>query len=170
MNGREESKPEFEHLLKEPVQSYGNLCSGQVLGDRMSMEGLRDIAIRDTKCRRQKDFMVIVGTDRCVLDAVQSVSGCSKGIRTLKLMDYGKMAATFVNLKTGQSVRVVTRDDSRERAKGYAPDTADIYAVQYKAYKMVADEDLLKLRTSKFCSNQRICPADRLGGSTAMTA
>ncbi len=137
-----EANPVFETLLAESVRHHGHLCPGQVLGVRMSMLGLGEIGIYDPKCRQRKDFLVIVEMDRCVLDAVQSVTGCSQGKRTLKLMDYGKMAATFVNLKTGRSVRILAREDSRERAKAHAPDISDVYAAQCEAYRTMTDEEL----------------------------
>ncbi len=136
----EEKKLKFEKLLAESVHSHGHLCPGQVLGVKMSLRGLCEIGIQDPKCKQRKDFIVIVEMDRCVLDAVQSVTGCSPGRRTLKFMDYGKMAATFVNLQTGRSVRILAREDSRELAKEYAPDFADVYAAQCEAYKNMSDE------------------------------
>ena len=141
----EESRDKFEKLLAESVQNNGHLCPGQVLGVKMSLRGLSEIGIQDPKCKQRKDFMVIVEMDRCVLDAVQSVTGCSPGRRTLKLMDYGKMAATFVNLQTGRSVRILAREDSRELAKEYAPEISDVYAAQCEAYKIMSDEQLFEV-------------------------
>ncbi len=147
MNPVGETNLMFETLLAESVRHHGHLCPGQVLGVRMPMLGLGEIGVHDPKCRQRKDFMVIVEMDRCVLDAVQSVTGCSQGKRTLKLMDYGKMAAAFMNPKTGRSVRVLAREDSREHAKAYAPDIADVYAAQCAAYRTMTDEELFDVAT-----------------------
>ncbi|HUI66960.1 MAG TPA: FmdE family protein [Nitrospirota bacterium] len=141
----EEGKLEFEKLLAESVRSHGHLCPGQVLGVKMSLRGLSEIGIGDPKCRERKDFMVIVEMNSCVFDAVQSVTGCSPGRRTLRLMDYGKMAMTLVNLKTGRSVRLLAREDSRKRAKEYAPEIEDVYAAQCEAYKVMSDEELFEV-------------------------
>src|SRR5512137_2317818 len=92
--------PEFEQLLAESVRIHGHLCAGQVLGVRMSMLGLREAGISDPKGRDRKRILVFVEMDRCATDAVQSVTGCSLGHRTMKFMDYVKMAATYLNLKT----------------------------------------------------------------------
>jgi formylmethanofuran dehydrogenase subunit E len=135
----------FETLLEESVRSHGHLCPGQVLGVKMSIRGLEEAGISDPKCRQRKNIIVFVEMDRCVLDAVQSVTGCTPGRRTLKLMDYGKMAATFMNLKTGQAVRILAREDSRERAKKYVPDITDVYAAQCEAYKLMTDEELFEV-------------------------
>jgi formylmethanofuran dehydrogenase subunit E len=100
---------DFETLLTESVKIHGHLCAGQVLGVRMSMLGLSEIGIRDPRGKDRKSIIVYVEMDRCATDAVQSVTGCSLGRRTMKFMDYGKMAATYVNLTTGKAVRVVAR-------------------------------------------------------------
>src|SRR5512134_463242 len=101
----------FESLLNESVKIHGHLCPGQVLGVKMSMLGLREIGITDPKGKDRKSIIVFVEMDRCATDAVQSVTGCSLGHRTMKFMDYGKMAATFVNPKTKKAVRVVAKEE-----------------------------------------------------------
>ncbi len=108
---------DFDSLLDESAKIHGHLCPGQVLGVRMSMLGLKKICIKEPKGKDRKNIIVFVEMDRCATDAVQSVTGCSLGHRTMKFMDYGKMAATFLNLKTGRAVRVIAREDSREKAK-----------------------------------------------------
>lgn len=132
----------FETLLQESVKVHGHLCPGQVLGVRMSMHGLEKIGITDPKGKDRKALIVYVEMDRCATDAVQSVTGCSLGRRTLKFMDYGKMAATFVNLKTGNAVRVIAREDSREKARNMFSGTEDSAKAQLMAYKLLSDEDL----------------------------
>ena len=92
----------FHGLLEESVRIHGHLCAGQVLGVRMSMLGLREIGILDPKGKDRKSLIVYVEMDRCATDAVQSVTGCSLGKRSMKFMDSGQMAATYPNLKTGK--------------------------------------------------------------------
>jgi formylmethanofuran dehydrogenase subunit E len=133
---------DFESLLDESVKVHGHLCPGQVLGVKMSMLGLKKIGIDDPKGKDRKNLIVFVEMDRCATDAVQSVTGCSLGHRTMKFMDYGKMAAAFVNLKTGRAVRVIAREDSRERAKNYFPEIENRYATQLEAYKIMSEEEL----------------------------
>lgn len=132
----------FEKLLDESVRIHGHLCPGQVLGVKMTMLGLREVGITDPKGKDRKSIIVFVEMDRCATDAVQSVTGCSLGHRTMKFMDYGKMAATFLNLKTGRAVRVVAKEESRQKAKEYFPEVADKYAAQLEAYKIMPDGDL----------------------------
>ncbi len=137
-------KTEFEQLIEESVRTHGHLCPGQVLGVKMSMLGLREIGIEDPKGKDRKSLIVFVEIDRCATDAVQSVTGCSLGHRTLKFVDYGKMAATYVNLKTGKAVRVIAREDAREKAKDYFPDITDRYKAQLEAYKIMSDGELFE--------------------------
>ncbi len=136
---------DFDELLSQSVKAHGHLCAGQVLGVRMSLLGLREIGISDPKGSDRKNIIVYVEMDRCATDAVQSVTGCSLGHRTMKFMDYGKMAATFVNLATNEAVRVLAREEARSLAKSYFPVIEDKYAAQLEAYKIMADEELFNV-------------------------
>jgi len=135
----------FEELLKESVTIHGHLCAGQVLGVKMSILGLKEIGIEDPKRKERKNIIVFVEMDRCATDAVQSVTGCSLGHRTMKFMDYGKMAATFMNLKTARAVRIIAREDARETAREYFPEIEDKYKAQIEAYKVMHEEELFDL-------------------------
>lgn len=136
----------FEALLTESVKLHGHLCPGQVLGVRMAILGLDLIGIDDPKGRQRKDFMVFVEIDRCATDAIQSVTGCSLGKRSLKFVDYGIMAATFVHLKNGRAYRVVAKEEAREKAKEFAPQVEDKYRCQLEAYKVMPDEELFEVQ------------------------
>ena len=142
METKQQEKLHFAELLEESVRTHGHLCPGQVLGVKMSLLGLRAIKVADPRGRDRKNLLIFVEIDRCATDAIQSVTGCSLGKRTMKFMDYGKMAATFLNLRTNRAVRVVVREDSRERAKACFPEISDKYAAQLEAYKIMPDEEL----------------------------
>ena len=135
----------FEGLLDESAKIHGHLCPGQVLGVKMSMLGLKKIGIDEPKGKDRKSLIVFVEMDRCATDAVQSVTGCSLGHRTMKFMDYGKMAATFVNLKTGRAVRVIAKEEARDKAKEYFPEIQDKYKAQLEAYKIMSDKELFEV-------------------------
>lgn len=139
----------FKELLDESVKIHGHLCPGQVLGVKMSILGLSKIGIEEPKGKDRKSLIVFVEMDRCATDAVQSVTGCSLGHRTMKFMDYGKMAATFVNLKTGRAVRVIAKEDAREAAKKLFPDMENKYQAQIEAYKVMKDEELFDVMDVK---------------------
>ena len=135
---------EFESLLEESVRTHGHLCPGQVLGVRMSMHGLSLIGVNDPRGEDRKKLIVYVEIDRCATDAIQSVTGCSAGKRSLKLVDYGKMAATFVNLDTEKAIRLFAMEDSKDKAKNYFPDIEDKYKCQTEAYKVMPIEELFE--------------------------
>ena len=105
----------LEQYLEDAAQAHGHLCAGQVLGVRLAMLGLRELGIEDP-LRERKRLVTCVEIDRCVTDAVALVAGCRLGKRALKFFDWGKVAATFVDLQTGRSVRIVAREDSKKRA------------------------------------------------------
>ena len=130
----------LEQLLEESVALHGHKCPGQVLGVRLAMEGCRAVDALDPK--GSKKLIVYVEIDRCATDAIQSVTGCKLGRRTLKYVDYGKVAATFLNTETGRSVRVVARDDSREKVSDYAPEIANKSEAQLQAYMVMPVEEL----------------------------
>jgi len=140
---------DFDSLLEESARIHGHLCPGQVLGVKMSMLGLREAGVNDPKGKDRKSIIVFVEMDRCATDAVQSVTGCSLGHRTMKFMDYGKMAATFLNLRTGKAVRVIAREDSRQKAKDCFPEIENKYEAQLEAYKIMPDEDLFDVMEVK---------------------
>lgn len=136
---------DFEELLKESVRTHGHLCPGQVLGVRMSVLGLLLVGVLDPKGMDRKSLIVFVEMDRCATDAVGSVTGSSLGKRSMKFLDFGKMAATFLNLKTGRAVRVVAKEEVREKAKALFPEIEDKYRAQLEAYKVMADEELFEV-------------------------
>ncbi len=135
----------FEELLAESVRTHGHLCAGQVLGVRLALLGLRLIGISDPKGEDRKKFLVYVEIDRCATDAIQSVTGASLGKRSLKFVDYGIMAATFVNLETGRAFRVLAREEARELANRYFPEIENKYRRQLEAYRVMPEEELFEV-------------------------
>jgi len=121
-------------------QAHGHLCAGQVLGVRLAMLGLRELGIDDPLADRKR-LLTYVEIDRCVTDAVAVVANCRLGKRALKFRDWGKVAATFVDLKTGRAVRVAARESSKQAAHELFPEL-DKEAGQQKAYAQLPDEVL----------------------------
>ena len=138
---------DFETLLKGSAEAHGHLCPGQVVGVRMAMLGCRLIGLNDPSSHDQiKKLIVYVEMDRCTADAVAHVSGVKLGRRSLKFLDYGIMAATFVNLETDSAVRVLSTEDARDLASLYAPEIAGKYQQQLIAYKLMPDSVLFKVQ------------------------
>ena len=127
----------FDQLLAESTRIHGHICAGQVIGVRMGMAGLERIGIAEPKGADRKKLYVVVEIDRCATDAIQSVTGCTLGKRSLRWLDFGIMAATFVNLDTGQAVRVTAREEARTLSESYCPAIADKYQRQLEAYKVM---------------------------------
>jgi len=107
----------FEICLKEVEKFHGHVCAGIILGTRMAILGMEAIGIYDPKGKDRKNLIVYVETDRCATDAILVVTGCQPGKRTMKIMDFGKMAATFLNLKTGKAVRVAAKNTDGEKVQ-----------------------------------------------------
>ena len=122
------------------AQAHGHLCAGQVLGVRLAMLGLRELGIDDPVAERKR-LVTYVEIDRCVTDAVAVVANCRLGKRALKFRDWGKVAATFVDLKTGRAIRVAAKESSKQAAREMFPDM-DKEAGQQKAYAQLSDEIL----------------------------
>jgi formylmethanofuran dehydrogenase subunit E len=139
----------FEKLLQESVKFHGHLCPGQVLGVRMAILGLKLIDIHDPKGKDRKSLIAYVEIDRCATDAIMSVTGCTPGKRSLKILDNGIMAASFINLKTGSAFRIIAKEESKEAASNYFPDIEDKYERQKQAYKIMSDEELFDIRSIK---------------------
>ncbi|HOW53591.1 MAG TPA: FmdE family protein [Syntrophorhabdaceae bacterium] len=133
---------DFETCLEKAKAFHGGLCAGITLGTRMSILGLKAVGINDPKGQDRKNIIVFAETDRCVTDALLATTGCHPGKRTMKIFDYGKMAATFVNLKTGKAVRIVVKDKDRNKQLNNEqlekPPHANVYA-------MIPDEDLFNI-------------------------
>lgn len=136
----------FEELLEISAKIHGHLCAGQVIGVRMALLGLRLIGVDDPKGADRKKLYVIVEIDRCATDAIQSVTGCSLGKRSLRWMDFGIMAATFVNLATGSAVRVTAREEARELSAKYCPKLTDKYERQLEAYRLMLEDELFAVQ------------------------
>ena len=140
----------FETLLSESARAHGHLCPGQVVGVRMAMLGCRLIGLDEPTCRDQiKKLIVYVEMDRCTADAVAHVTGAKLGRRSLKFMDYGIMAATFLNLETGAAFRVLSTEESRDLAAVYAPEIEGKGARQLEAYRRMPDSVLFRVQKVK---------------------
>ncbi len=138
----------FGDLLEESGALHGHLCPGQVLGVRMATLGCRLVGIEEPTA--SKDLLVYVEIDRCAADAIQAVTGCKLGKRTLKYRDYGKLAATFVNVYSGEAVRVAAREDASDAAWRYVPEgvgkpEVSRKEVQLHAYQVMPVEELFSV-------------------------
>jgi len=99
---------DFEFYLKKAGDFHGHACVGTVLGTRITLAAMKALELDPGE--RHKNLIVYTEIDRCMTDAVQAITGCSLGHRSLKLADYGKFAATFINTDTGKAVRSTIKE------------------------------------------------------------
>lgn len=132
----------LEAYLELAEKAHGHLCAGQVLGVRLAMLGLRELGIEDP-VQERKRLLTYVEIDRCATDAVALVTGCRLGKRALKFLDWGKVAATFVDLKTRRAIRIVARENSKKLAREMFPELDKEHA-QQKAYRVIPDDELFE--------------------------
>lgn len=137
----------LEEYLALAEEAHGHLCAGQVLGVRLAMLGLRKLGIEDPVAERKR-LVTYVEIDRCVTDAVAVVANCRLGKRALKFRDWGKVAATFVDLKTGRAVRVAAKESAKQAARKMFPEL-EKEAGQQKAYAQLPDEALFEVADVK---------------------
>jgi formylmethanofuran dehydrogenase subunit E len=131
-------------LLKECERLHGHMCAGQLLGTRMALLGCRLLDLDDPRGADRKKLIVWVEIDRCMTDAISAVTGVRLGKRSLKYVDYGKVAATFLNTETKRAVRIVALESSRALADERYSDIADKRTRQFRAYSEATDDELFK--------------------------
>jgi iron complex transport system ATP-binding protein len=99
---------DFEVYLKKAGDFHGHVCAGIALGTRISLAAMKALGLKPGV--KNKNLIVYAEIDRCMTDAIQTITGCSLGHRSLKYVDYGKFAATFINLDTGKAVRATVKE------------------------------------------------------------
>ena len=137
----------LDDYLREAEQAHGHLCAGQVLGVRLAMLGLEKLGIEDPRGKDRKRLVTFVEIDRCATDAIAVVTGCRLGKRALKFRDWGKMAATFVDLgirdvSTGKAIRIAAKESSKALARAMHPEIESKNQQQMLAYREMPEDDL----------------------------
>ena len=163
----------LDALIREAEIAHGHLCAGQILGVRLAMLGLAKLGIEDPKGNKEdrKRLVTFVEIDRCATDAIAVVTGCRLGKRALKFRDWGKMAATFVDLASSLSsgaplkpafglsgsttghwykaIRVAAKESSKQRARELHPEIENKNQQQMLAYREMKDDDLFSTQWVK---------------------
>src|ERR1700747_1836515 len=132
----------LDEYLRDAEQAHGHLCAGQVLGVRLAMLGLQKLGIEDPHGKDRKRLVTFVEIDRCSTDAVGVVTGCRLGKRALKFRDWGKMAATFVDVATGKAIRIAAKESSKALAKQLHTEIENKNQQQMLAYSKMNEDDL----------------------------
>ncbi len=132
----------LDEYLLEAERAHGHLCAGQVLGVRLAMLGLEKLGIEDPRGKDRKRLVTFVEIDRCATDAIAVVTGCRLGKRALKFRDWGKMAATFVDVSTGKAIRIAAKESSKALARSMHPEIESKNQQQMLAYREMPEDDL----------------------------
>jgi formylmethanofuran dehydrogenase subunit E len=139
----------FDEYLLDAEKAHGHLCAGQILGVRLAMLGLQKLNIDDPHGKDRKRLVTFVEIDRCATDAVGVVTGCRLGKRALKFRDWGKMAATFVDVASGKAVRIAAKESSKQLAREMHPEIENKNQQQMLAYREMSDNDLFSTQWVK---------------------
>ncbi len=136
-----ENKIDLNLLLELSSKDHKHLCPRQVLGVRFGLKGMAVLGMDELSAR--KHLLVISETDGCFIDGVIAATKCTVGHRTLRVEDYGKIAATFIHTQTEQAVRISPQLDVRERSFLHAPGESRRYFAQLQAYQIMPDDELM---------------------------
>jgi formylmethanofuran dehydrogenase subunit E len=142
---------DLQTLLDKSASQHSRLCPRQVLGVRMGLAGAGLLELEVP--RHDKRLLVMVETDGCFVSGIEAATGCSVQHRTLRVADYGKVAASFIDVETGKAFRLAPRPEARELAPRYAPGAHDTYLAQLAGYQVMPEETLfsaqpVELKTS----------------------
>ena len=146
------------HILEISADLHHHLFPRQVLGARMGLYGLRLLGLWNGRSstpylNEGKRLFIIVETDGCGADGLSAATNCWVGRRTLRIEDYGKMGATFVDTLTHQAVRLAPRPEVREQTRFYAPTAESPWHAYLEAYHVIPDELLLQAQAVELTIN-----------------
>lgn len=131
---------DIQPLLEKSARDHSHLCPRQILGVRLGLRGLKALGFDVPPIKKR--LLVIVETDGCFADGIIAATDCTVGHRTLRVEDYGKTAAVFVDTVTGQAVRVAPALDVREKAYLYASEEPRHYFAQMQAYQVMPETEM----------------------------
>ena len=134
----------LNEILRTSASHHSHLCPRQVLGARIGLAGAQAVGLEPPV--PNKRLLVILETDGCFADGIEAATGCSVGHRTMRVEDYGKIAATFIDFKQGRAVRVAPSVHARERAAVHTPEETRHYFAQLAAYQRMPDVELLSIQ------------------------
>jgi len=133
----------IQPLLEKSSRDHSHLCPRQILGVRMGLAGMKALGFDVPPDKKQ--LLIVTETDGCFADGLSAATNCTIGHRTLRVEDYGKTAAVFVDVKTGASVRIAPTLDIRQKAYDYAPNEPRHYFAQMQAYQIMPNEEMFTI-------------------------
>ena len=137
----------LEDILQESSARHKHICPRQVLGARMALYASKLLGL--DLPRSDKRLLVIAETDGCTVDGLIAATGCHIGGRTLRILDLGKVAATFVNTCAESAFRIVPSPAARSLAAEYTPCSRNRWEAMLKGYQVIPNEELFKVHAVK---------------------
>src|SRR6266540_5836167 len=134
----------LQMILHESAMRHKHLCPRQVIGARMSLLAAEMLEL-DLPCL-DKRLLVIAETDGCTVDGIIAATGCHVGGRTLRILDFGKVAATFIDTHTEESIRIIPRREARALAADYAPDARNEWEAMLFGYQVMPVSELFSIQ------------------------
>ena len=153
----------LELILQESAERHKHLCPRQVLGARMSLLAGEILGLELP--RIDKRLLVIAETDGCTVDGIIAATGCHVGGRTLRILDFGKVAATFIDTHTEETIRIVPRREARASSGDYAPDARNKWEAMLFGYQVMPVSELFSVQHVSLNM-----PLSKLTGRTGMKA
>lgn len=135
---------DLQTLLDRCARQHNHLCPRQILGVRIGLAGMTALGFSEPPPKKR--LLTILETDGCFADGITTATDCTIGHRTLRIEDYGKTAATFVDTRTSRAVRVAPTLDLRRQALSFVPEESRHYFAQMQAYRTMPDEKLLAVK------------------------
>lgn len=148
--------------MEAAARAHGHLCPGQVIGVRMAILGLGLLGYACPPGYPEiKSLLGFVEIERCLADAVATATGLRFGRGSLKLVDQGLLAATFLDMPSGRAVRILSRDDARQKAGDYAPGMSNAHETQSEAYRFMPDPELFDATWVRVDLDRFLAPGQR---------
>lgn len=137
----------LDSILTESAKRHKHLCPRQVLGARMGLLAAELLEIGLP--RNDKRLLIISETDGCTVDGLIAATGCRVGNRTFRILDFGKVAATFVDTNTEETVRIVPRREARLVSADHAPDSSSNWEAMLLGYQVMPTSELFVVQRVK---------------------
>ena len=139
--------PALDFILSESAKRHKHLCPRQVLGARMGLFAAELLGIQLP--RNDKRLLVISETDGCAIDGLIAATGCRVGSRTLRILDFGKVAATFTDVYTEETIRIVPRREARRLAVDHVFKARNDWEAMLAGYQVISAPELFVVQRVK---------------------
>jgi len=133
----------LQPFFEKSARDHSHLCPRQILGVRLGLAGMKALGFDSPPDNKQ--MFIITETDGCFVDGLSAATNCTVGHRTLRVEDYGKVAAVFVDVETSRAFRVAPTLDIRQRACVDIEEDSFRYQAQMQAYQTMADEEMFSV-------------------------